>query len=79
MIRKCKPASFAPRIHAAEASCKRTAKDMQPLCRHLISLAKHSASVGYCTRAGKELAKARRMADKYPGLAGAKSRRRRRR
>lgn len=39
-------------------------KDMRALFDHLISLAKHSHSVGYPARAGRELLHARKLAKK---------------
>ena len=41
-------------------------KDMRPLFDHLLSLAKHSHSVGYPKRAGQELAHARKLAKRPP-------------
>jgi hypothetical protein len=51
------------------AACNRVAKDMQPLCRHLLKLARSDIKGKYayqCQRAGREISKAIRMAEKYP-------------
>lgn len=74
----CDMTSLARKIRAARKLRPQIAKDMRPLFNHMLKLAIHSAKVGYCLRAGAEVAAAKRMATKYPsGLSGARRRRRR--
>lgn len=57
---KCSRKAFAQSL-AATRRVRPTAK-FRPLYRHLIKLARHSFKAGYCQRAGRELAHARKIA-----------------
>jgi hypothetical protein len=70
MARKtCNRKHFAKRLAAGRRACNRVEKGLQPLCRHLLSLAQDDmrSGTGYrCTRAGREISQAIKLADKYP-------------
>lgn len=70
--------SIEDKIKDAQAVRSHVSPEFHPLFDHLLSLARHSAKSGYAQRAGQEVAKAKRMAAKYPA-ARDRSRTRRRR
>jgi len=45
-----------------EAKRRRPPRQLAPLFKHLLNLARDSAKNGYCQRAGQEIAKAKRLA-----------------
>jgi hypothetical protein len=64
----CSRQHFAKRLRKAHAMS--VAKKFRPSFRHQLLMAIHSASVGYCKRAGQEISAAIRLARKHPGRKG---------
>lgn len=62
MKAKCNRAAFAKKVRAVKRQYKICPVEMRPLFKHLLKLAIHSAKAGYCQRAGRELAKAKKIA-----------------
>lgn len=73
--------SIAQKVRDARRVRGRVAKEMRPLFNHMLKLGIDSAKRGYCLRAGGEIARAKRMATKYPeaGLSGVRRAKKRRR
>ncbi len=65
MAKKCDRDKLAAKIR--ETRKEKPSRDLIPLHTHLIKLAIDSAKRGYCQRAGRELAHARKLARKFPG------------
>ena len=63
-IQKCDRTKLARRIR--EAKRMPVASKMKPLRNHLLRLAIDSAKHGYCQRAGQEVSKAVRIAERDP-------------
>lgn len=70
----CNRTHFARRLNEGRKACNNIEKDLQPLCRHILNLARDTVKrVGrgqlpkrYCTGAGTEISQAIRLAKKYP-------------
>jgi hypothetical protein len=60
----CNRDAFAQKIR--DARSMPIAPQLRPLRQHLLRLAIHSVSLGYCQRAGSEIAKARKLAKQNP-------------
>jgi hypothetical protein len=69
--------SVETKIAEANAIRSQVAPDMRPLFDHLLNLARHSAQIGRMQEAGREIAKARGFAKKYPHVSGDRSRKNR--
>lgn len=63
MRQQCNRATLARKIR--EARKMPVPNDLKPLRRHLLRLAADSAKRGYCQRAGREVAYARKLSKKY--------------
>lgn len=61
-LAKCNRTTHARKVRAVRRLLKYVPRDMKPLFKHLLKLSIHSAKSGYCTRAGRELAKAKKIA-----------------
>ena len=80
-MRGCNRKHFARRLAEGRRACNRVEKSLQPLCRHMLKLAqsdirgvekylrKNPGSTwarSRCQRAGQDISKAIRLADKHP-------------
>lgn len=65
-MQKCDLVMHARKVRAARKLRPRVAAEMRPLFNHLLALSIGAAKAGYCQRAGREVAQAKRMATKYP-------------
>jgi hypothetical protein len=73
-IKPCNRKHFATRFNEGRRACNQIQKDLQPLCRHILNLARDTVKrvgkgelpTSYCKGAGTEISQAIRLAKKHP-------------
>lgn len=61
-MQKCNLKAHTRKVVQARKLRKYVGTPLRPLFNHILRLSIHSAKVGYCQRAGRELARAKKMA-----------------
>lgn len=64
-MQKCSRASFAAKIRDVKRLRSKVPADLRPLFNHLLKLSIDSVQRGYCQRAGREIAYARKLYQKH--------------